>query len=101
MSDTVKLIIAIPREMHQALSKTEEIISSQRSGKTLMNVIYSAVANGTPLDDVKAEIEQIYQGIDTISHNEYENAVEQGKEIAYENVLSILDNIRKAESEDT
>lgn len=95
MNDTVKLIIAIPREMHHALLKTERIISSQRSGETFMSVIYSAVAKGTPLDFVTAEIEQIWQGIDTVSHNEYENAVEQGKEIAYENVLSILENIGK------
>lgn len=62
--------------------------------------LIEAIQNGIPLDDVKAEIEQILQGIDTVSHNEYENAVEQGKEIAYENVLSILDNIGKVESED-
>ena len=64
-------------------------------------VMASAIRNGIPLDDVKAEIEQILQGIDTVSHNEYENAVEQGKEIAYENVLSILASIDKTESEDT
>lgn len=58
---------------------------------------YDNVYHAIPLDDVKAEIEQIYQGIDTVLHNEYENAVEQGKETAYENVLSILDNIGKSE----
>ena len=97
----MKLIIDIPEDYYEVLSKTEVILTSQRSGKTFMSVIYSAVKNGVPLDDVKTEIEQICQDIDTCSHNEYENAVEQGKEIAYENVLDILDNIGKAESEDT
>lgn len=46
------------------------------------------------LDKIRTEIEQIYQEIDTCSHNEYENAVEQGKEIAYENVIQIIDKYR-------
>lgn len=50
------------------------------------------------LDKIRAEIEQIYEEIDTVSHNEYENAVEQGKERAYEKVLDIIDKY-KAESE--
>lgn len=50
------------------------------------------------LDKIRAKIEEIYQEIDTVSHNEYENAVEQGKEIAYENVLEMIDKY-KAESE--
>lgn len=64
MDDTVKLIIAIPREMHEALSKTKRIISSQRSGKTLMNVIYSAVAKATPLDSDSehAELQAYFDG---------------------------------------
>lgn len=56
MSDTVKLIIEIPKDYYEVLSKTEVILTSQRSGKTFMSVIYSAVKNGIPLDDVKAEI---------------------------------------------
>jgi hypothetical protein len=64
MSDTVKLIIAIPKEMHEALLKTERIISSQRCGKTLMNVIYSAVAKATPLDNnpERAELQAYFDG---------------------------------------
>lgn len=46
------------------------------------------------LDKIRAEIVQIYGEIDTVSHNEYENAVEQGKEIAYENVLDIIDKYK-------
>lgn len=60
MSDTVKLIIEIPKDYYEVLSKTEVILTSQRSGKTFMSVIYSAVKNGIPLDDVKAEIKSWY-----------------------------------------
>lgn len=88
----MKLIIDIPD--HEYKYTCERTLSD----RTLWD---DAIRKGTPLDDVKAEIEQIYQEIDTCSHNEYENAVEQGKEIAYENVLDILDNIGKAESVDT
>ena len=70
----MKLIIDIPEVYYEALSKTEEIISSQRSGKTLMSVIYSAVGNGTPLnsviEDVKTEIQylpKLYPYIDHIN----------------------------------
>lgn len=51
------------------------------------------------LDKIRAEIEEIYYEINTVSHNEYENAVEQGKERAYENVLDIIDKY-KAEMEE-
>ena len=45
----MKLIIDIPEVYYEALRKTDEIISGQRNGKTLMSVIYDAVGNGTPL----------------------------------------------------
>lgn len=57
MSDTVKLIIEIPKDYYEVMRRNEVILGSARSGKTLTNVIYSAVANGTLLDDVKALIE--------------------------------------------
>lgn len=53
----MKLIIDIPKDHYELLSEAEEILFSQRSGKTFMSVIYSAVAHGIPLDDVKAESE--------------------------------------------
>ena len=88
----MKLIIDIPKGTYEA-------VRVGTINQVLEYKVWNAIQNGTPLDDVKAEIEQIYQGIDTISHNEYENAVEQGKEITYENVLSILDNIGKGDKE--
>jgi len=95
MSDTVKLIIEIPKDYYEALSKTKEIISSQRSGKTLMSIIYSAVANGIPLDDVKAEIEDL----DRYYDNDY-FSTNNCPMYKCNEVLQILDNIGKAESED-
>lgn len=45
----MQILIDIPEVYFEALKKTDEIVSGQRSGKTLMSVIYNAVANGTPL----------------------------------------------------
>jgi hypothetical protein len=90
----MKLIIDIPEVYYEALSKTEEIISSQRSGKTLMSVIYSAVGNGTPLDTVKAEIDKAQEPY--ITNTAYDEGVRFGLMLAYQ----IVDRY-KAESEDT
>ncbi len=57
MSDTVKLIIEIPKDYYEVMQRNEVILGSPRSGETLTSVIYSAIAHGTPLDDVKALIE--------------------------------------------
>lgn len=45
----MELVIEIPEVFYEALRKTDRILSGQRSGKTLMSVIYNAVAKGTPL----------------------------------------------------
>ena len=45
----MKIVIDIPEVFYEALSKTDEIVSGQRSGKTLTSVIFDAIANGTPL----------------------------------------------------
>ena len=52
----MKIIIDIPEVFYEALRKTDEIISGQRSGKTLMSVIYNAVAQGTPLPKGHGEL---------------------------------------------
>ena len=90
MSDTVKLIIEIPKDYYEVMTKTEVIMTSPRSGKTFMSVIYSAVAHGIPLDDVKAEIFKLIDNTDSIYGTS-----------ALHSVLDILDNIGKAESEET
>ncbi len=45
----VELVIKIPEVYFEALKKTDVIVSGQRNGKTLMSVIYGAVAKGIPL----------------------------------------------------
>lgn len=52
----MKLIIDIPDNIYDAIKKAQTIISGQRSGKTLLQILVNSVENGTPLDDVKAEI---------------------------------------------
>ena len=64
----MRIVIDIPEVFYEALRKTDEIIRGQRSGKTLMSVIYNAVSQGIPLpkghgrlidaDALKAEIMQ-------------------------------------------
>lgn len=94
MSDTVKLIIEIPKDYYEALAKTELILPSPRSGKTLMNVIFSAIANGTPLDSVKAEIDKAQESY--MSSTAYDEGVRFVLMLAYQ----IVDKC-KAESEET
>lgn len=45
----MQIVIDIPEAYYEALRKTDAMISGQRSGKTLMSVIYNAIANGIPL----------------------------------------------------
>ena len=49
MSDTVKLIIEIPKELHEALLNGYE--------EPYSRMFSDVVKNGIPLDNVKAEIE--------------------------------------------
>lgn len=88
MSETVKLIIEIPKEMMKALE-----VGNFGSKYNPYDVCWR-VRNGTPLDDVKAEIakpiqeECCYIGAARI----------QADTIKW--CLEIIDNIGKAESED-
>ena len=88
----MKLIIDIPEDVYKKTVFYREFKDLNDCVTTI-----KALEKATPLDKIRAEIEQIYQEIDTISHNEYENAVEQGKECAYENVLDIIDKYTKGE----
>ena len=95
MSDTVKLIIEIPKEAKQAFDNA--YINDLRGGYyDCGGVIGKAIQNGTPLDDVKAEIKAKYDSIPW-RNKEYDD----GWIEALEWVLDILNRIGKAESEDT
>lgn len=78
----MKLIIDIPEDMFEWF-KNGEIIDEY--DKSALKQVFK---NGIPLDDVKADIDQY------LFQNEF------GSEYRKE-VLQILDNIGKAESEDT
>ena len=78
MSDTVKLIIEIPKEIYMGLFNDEELTGGECAW------LLSAVKNGIPLDDVKAEIDQY------LFQNEF------GSEYR-EEVSQIIDNIGKVE----
>lgn len=45
----MQIMIDIPEVSYESLREADMILSLQRSGKTFISVIYSAVANGTPL----------------------------------------------------
>jgi len=79
----VKLIIDIPEEKLNVINNS--IYDPD---------LYKAIANGIPLDDVKAEIQAKYDSIPW-RYIQYDD----GWIDALEWVLGILDNIGKAESE--
>ena len=63
MNDTVKIIIEIPKDHYEFLVDAEEILSSQinddsNTRKIFMRVICSAIAKGTPLDDIRKKISE-------------------------------------------
>ena len=76
MSETVKLIIEIPKELHEALLNGYE--------EPYSRMFSDVVKNGIPLDDVKAEMTALRYGSDTYKH-------------AIDDVIEILDNIGKGE----
>lgn len=85
MSDTVKLIIEIPKETYLGI----------RGGYVIKNTtkITKVIKNGIPLDDVKAEIMAKHFSI--VEKTDFDN----GRTYGYDECLSILDNIGKGESE--
>ena len=78
----MKLIIDIPEDALKEM-RTEEFISIES-----LDTAIECIKNGTPLDDVKAEIANI-------------NTFERAGCWVMEDVFKVLDNIGKTESEDT
>ena len=84
MSETVKLIIEIPKKVFE-VRKMGEI------SPWVTVPILDAVQNGIPLDDVKAEIEKLSNANPSYWHS--------GDMVEREEVLEILDNIGKGDEE--
>lgn len=102
MSDTVKIIIEIDKEDIEVIRKTSFIEDektmfkqslSDRQGTMMLFRLMDSVKNGTPLDDVKAEIVALPKTYPFINHID--------SYVKEDDVLQILDNIGKAESEGT
>ena len=75
----MKLIIDIPKVMY---------VNAKRDLLFGADILVKAIKNGTPLDDVKAEIEGLRCG-------------QPLRKFVVDECLSIIDNIGKAEREDT
>lgn len=90
----MKLIIDIPDNIYDAIKEAQTIISGQRSGKTLLQILVNSVENGIPLDDVKAKIQRTI----TASWYNGENYKKNYRD-GLNDAIEILDNIGKAESE--
>lgn len=89
MSDTVKIIIEIPKDLYE--------ITKDKVNKNMTNALLSVrVAHGIPLDDVKAEIEKKCDRINSIASV---LSYPQHREIQ-ELLCEILASIGKAESEE-
>ena len=86
MSDTVKLIIEISKENLKRISDGEWI-----GTYTYDNMIL----NGTPLDDVKAEIEKAKRF--HVGTFENDNPIDYGIVEGFDKAIEILDNIGKAD----
>ena len=71
MSDTVKLIIEISKETYQDVVKNGFIYDEDNED------ISHAIKNGTPLDDVKAEIKRLkHQYTDVSGYRWWNNAID-------------------------
>lgn len=85
MSETVKLIIEIPK------AEYELIVGSEDCG---LHTLTRAVAHGIPLDNIKAEIKKKYR------EAEFMDEFSGGCNHVINEVLEILDNIgKKSEGE--
>lgn len=79
MSETVKLIIEIPKWEYEQACKFKD--------RDFYAIKVKAIQNGTPLDDVKAEIDRL-------------PLVQLTGYLDKDDAMQILDNIGKAESEE-
>ena len=91
MGDTVKIIIEIPKEAKEYFDKPESD-DFKYSYYDHDGLIGKAIRNGTPLDDVKAEIVKAYDDVTMYSCDEQ---VSRFASI----VCGIINRIGKAESE--
>ncbi len=85
MSDTVKLIVEIPKE------DFNKLVNPYQHNEIWCNRLKRMVMNGIPLDDIKKEIET---ELSWNMFDEYGNETSLHKEL-----MEILDNVGKTEEE--
>ena len=91
MSDTVKIIIEIPKEEYEYIKALSDVAIAPNTYSIL-------VKNGIPLDSVKAEIKEKCDSIDDIARaNIYQYAPHREIQDLLCDILASIDN---AESED-
>lgn len=90
MSETVKLIIEIPKDAYRACRP----LKTNNDQGILTFCVVNAVADGIPLDDVKAEIEKCKEVANVPYDRDYFTTV-----WAYDDAIRVLDNIGKGDSE--
>ena len=83
----IKLVIKVPEELYRAYKDRPP-----RLGDAGMDMIAQAIANGTPLDDVNAEMQRR-------ADDPWNMAVGSASK-GLENAIEILDNISETESEE-
>lgn len=84
----MKLIIDIPKEVYKKAKETHDVMCDK---------VWLGIKYGTPLDDVIGKIEKL-NPVDYGSIFSYES--HNGARDMKRDILDILDNIGKAESED-
>lgn len=92
MSDTVKLIIEIPKESYEYIKTLSEmgcLTSPEYSNATRLtsSEFVNAIRNGTPMEDVTAEIKALQKTYPFVNHID--------TYVKEDDVLHILDNIGK------
>lgn len=92
MSDTVKLIIEIDKRAYKAC---QELRTNNDDGIIGLCAV-NAIAKGTPLDDIKAEIEKL-NSVDYGSMFSYES--HNGARDMKRDILDIIDSIGNSESQ--
>ena len=101
MSETVKIIIEIPKEDIEFICKTSFVENertmfkqspSDRQGTMMLFRLMDSVKDGIPLDDVKAEIYKAYEDVTMYSCDEQVSCFAS-------RVCEILDSIGKGDSE--
>ena len=88
MGEKVKLIIEIPKSAYRAC----RALKTENDQGILTFCVVNAVANGTPLDSVREEIERnAYPIVHGVNNHE--------KGMTLYGILQVLDNIGKGDSE--